>query len=114
MLSPNTMVLARSSREIAFHSHCARAWFSFRVLRRPVRASGRPGPADRFAAIPSDGGRSNPIEDAPARLGHMGHLDDRSRIAFVAEIDEAAAGAVALLADLIARGQRPFQAVVVV
>src|SRR5262249_37897475 len=85
------------------------------ALRQAAHArSRRPAPADRVAAVPADGGGADRVEDPAARLGHVGHLDHRSGMAFVPEIDEAAARAVALLADRVPRPKRLLQDVVVV
>src|SRR5262245_57312810 len=68
----------------------------------PPTASRWPASTDGLAAIPANGSHPNGIENPLTGLGEMRDLDDRSGMAFIPKIDEAAAGAVALLADRIA------------
>src|SRR4051812_44685791 len=63
--------------------------------------STRPLGADRIAAVPACRSGTDRVENAHPRGRRVRHLDHRAWMALVAEIDEAAARAVALLADRV-------------
>jgi len=67
--------------------------------------STRPLAANRIATVPSDRCGTDCIEDAHPCGRSVRHLDHRAGVSLVVEIDEAAARAVALLADRVAGGQ---------
>src|SRR5262245_63251470 len=76
--------------------------------------SRRPLATDRVAAVPALGGRADLVEDPAAGRGQVRHLDDGAGMAFLVEINEAAARGVALLTHAVAVGQRPLVELIVV
>ena len=67
--------------------------------------SARPLAADWIAAIPTDSSVADRIEDTHPCGRGVRHLDHRSRVALIAEIDKTAARTIALLADRVAGRQ---------
>src|SRR3990172_2205844 len=106
----------------AGHSGSGPATSSARPMRTPARTAGTPRrghsgrllPADGIAAVPALGDRADLVEGAAARRRQVRHLDHRAWMALVPEIDEAPAGAVALLTRRVAAGERPLVQRVVV
>src|SRR5215469_14387581 len=60
----------------------------------------RPVHADGVASVPVQGGVAYLVKDAHADGCRFCHLDNRTRVPFIEEIDKRAAGRVALLANL--------------
>src|ERR1051326_429068 len=60
----------------------------------------RPLVADWIAPVPADRGFADPIEDAHAGRGRLGHFDHRAGMTFGQNISEGGARRVALLAGL--------------
>src|SRR6516165_2451754 len=76
--------------------------------------SGRPLAPDRIVAVPSGCGDADCVEDTHPCGRRMRHLNDRPRVAFIAEIDEPTPRAVTLLSHRVAGRQGPLINLVIV